>query len=50
MIGSIIIIGIRRKLIERDDEEEKEVKGIMIGKIRCGKNSWKYQEILILRK
>jgi len=37
-------------LIERGDEEEKKIKGIMIEKIRCGKNSWKYQEILILHK
>lgn len=28
-----------RKNLEKADEEEKEVEGIMIGRIRCGKNS-----------
>ena len=36
-----MIKGIRRELVERGDEEEKEVEGIMIGRIRCGKNSWR---------
>lgn len=27
------------------DEEEKEIKGIMIGRIRCGKNSWRIMGI-----
>ncbi|KAG5345379.1 ODP2 dehydrogenase, partial [Acromyrmex charruanus] len=40
-----MIRGIRRELVERDDEEEKEVEGIMIGRIRCGKNSWRVVRI-----